>query len=201
MGYYVRVLGTSDPDIHIDDLIKALEVEKLQAAFSLDENESGAKWTVFLLSNMKGDPIMQVERNPVIKGELGYDELEEFREEVSDCQPASAAEWLGAYFDKIKVIYACQLLGIDTSDKYWRIVTTVKEAIWNKTGGILQADQEGFTNEDGFHILWQFTDDVAGKYHCAVLEQGKWKDFSMNLGNSKQRRQFLEGKVPSKSFW
>jgi hypothetical protein len=69
-------------------------------------------------------------------------------------------------------------------------------AIWTKVGGVLQADSEGFTNEDGYNILWQFSDGVKGKWNMAILEDEKWIPFEMDLGNAEQRREFFDGRVP-----
>lgn len=68
-------------------------------------------------------------------------------------------------------------------------------------GGILQSDNEGFTNEhgyeDGYSILWQFDDRVRGPWKMAVLSpDGHWTAFEMNLGNRAHREAFFSGKLP-----
>jgi hypothetical protein len=87
------------------------------------------------------------------------------------------------------------LLGTEVGDG-WNAVHAIQGAIWTKSGGILQADAEGFTNEDGYHILWQFSDGAKGQWNMAVLDQGNWVAFKMNLGDPGQRKAFLEGRVP-----
>ena len=149
MGYYIRVLGTTDPNIHIDELISGLTNEGLTAKFYIDQNQRPDSWTVIGVANSNYDDLMQIERNPVIDGELGKDELEEFREDIKDYKPTSAVKWLDKYFDKVKVIYAFQLLDKSFDDENFSIVGSIKSTIWNKVGGILQADNEGFSNEDG----------------------------------------------------
>jgi hypothetical protein len=124
------------------------------------------------------------------------EEIEEFKEEVEDEKPAAAAEWLIEYFGAIKVIYSFQILSGVDNEENWAIVGELKALVWNKTEGILQADNEGFSNEDGYHILWQFSDDVSGPWHMAVLDNGQWIKFQMDIGNKKQRKEFLNGKVP-----
>ncbi len=64
---------------------------------------------------------------------------------------------------------------------------------------ILQADSEGFSNEGGYHILWQFNDSVEGPWWMGVLRDGKWTHFEMDLGNQKQRESFLLGLIPEGS--
>lgn len=197
MSYYVRILGTTDPDIHIDELIDGLNDAGLSAKFSRAELESAAKWTVLLVANEGGENIIQIERNPIIEGELGYEEMQEFKESIEEYRPTSAARWLLSFFDRVKVIYAFQLLNAAFEDDNFAIVSSLREIIWNKTGGIFQSDGEGFTNEEGYAILWQFSDEAKGEWNMAVHDgDGQWIRFAMDLGDEKQREEFWEGKVP-----
>jgi hypothetical protein len=196
MGYYIRILGTSNPNIHVDDLINGLTREGLTAKLQIDENESVENWTNILVSDSDGKDLAQVERNPVINGELGEEELEEFKETIKECKPASAVKWLNKYFDNIKVIYAFQLLNASFDDKNFPIITSIKSTIYTKTGGIFQADNEGFSNDHGYHILWQFADNVSGEWDMAVKNFFGWTNFQMNLGDLKQREEFWQGKLP-----
>lgn len=200
MGYYIRVLGSVDPDIHIEELIGALTEIGLTAKFELDSNEGPGKWTVVNILNQDDKAIAQLERNPVVDGELGQEELDEFREIIQDCKPTSAVKWLTNYFDKVKVIYAFQMLNEAFEDSNFEIISCIKERIWNRTNGILQADNEGFSNNEGYHILWQFADDVKGEWSCAVInELGYWNRFVMDLGNITQRQEFQNGNIPQKA--
>lgn len=200
MGYYIRVLGSQDPDIHIDELIESLAADGLTAKFEFDSTEESGIWTMLDILNLNGEPIAQLERNLVIDGKLGQEELDEFKEEIQDYKPTSAVKWLTNYFDKVKVIYAFQMLDAAFEDGNFDIVSNIKTKIWNKTNGILQADNEGFSNEDGYHILWQFSDTVTGDWSCAVRNWlGKWDRFVMDLGDTTQRLEFQDGKVPKKA--
>lgn len=200
MGYYIRVLGSQDPDIHIDELIKSLAAEGLTAKFEYDPTEEPNKWTMLDILNANGEPLAQLERNPVFEGELGQEELEEFKEEIKDFKPASAVKWLTNYFDKVKVIYAFQILNAAFESDNFEVISNIKTKIWNVTKGILQADNEGFSNEEGYHILWQFSDAVTGDWSCAVRNWlGKWDKFLMDLGDTTQRQEFQDGKVPKKA--
>lgn len=197
MPYYIRVLGSQNPDIHIDELIDSLKEDRLTAKFELDPSEQPGKWTMFDIFNNDGEALAQIERNPVIDNELGQDELNEFREIIQDYKPTSAVQWLTNYFDTVKVIYAFQLLNAAFDDNNFEIIGSIKTKIWNKTKGILQADNEGFSNEDGYHILWQFSDSVTGDWGCAVINSlGKWDKFIMDLGDTRQRMEFKNGDVP-----
>ncbi len=200
MGYYIRVLGSMDPDIHIEELIGALTKIGLAAKFELDQTEKSDKWTVLNILNQDNKSLAQLERNSVVDGELGQEELDEFREIIQDYKPSSAVEWLTNYFDKVKVVYAFQMLNEAFEDSNFEIIGCIKEKIWNRTNGILQADNEGFSNNEGYHILWQFADDVKGEWSCAVInELGYWNRFVMDLGDTTQRQEFQSGKIPKKA--
>ncbi|BAV09944.1 hypothetical protein SAMN05421788_1011376 [Filimonas lacunae] len=198
MSYYIRVLGTKDPDIHLDELLDALEADGLRAKFAVADDEKPEKWTAIEILSDKEEVLTELERNPVKKGDFGLEELEEFKETILDFKPASAAKWLNTFFDKVKVIYAFQLLDAAFEENHYPVVTAIQAAIWQKIGGILQADGEGFSNEEGYHILWQFEDDVEGGWNCAVINsKGEWENFAMELGDTTQRQEFLEGRVPA----
>jgi hypothetical protein len=142
--------------------------------------------------------LCRIERNRIIDGEIGKEELNEFKEEIKHCKPNSAVKWLDKYFDKIEVIYNFQLLDASLEDENFTIVSSIKSTIWAKTGGILQADNEGFSNESGYHILWQFSDNATGEWNMAVRNLfGKWTNFKMELGDKKQREEFMKGNVPN----
>jgi hypothetical protein len=208
MGYYIRVLGIQDPDIHLEELSAALSkagiacgkpsaAGGLVAELELDPEEAAEKWTIIGVANGNGEMLAQIERNPVSAGEFGQEELDEFRELIQGEEPLSAVQWLGGYFDQVKVIYAFQILNAALKDDNYDIITSLKSAIWDKTGGLLQADGEGFSNDQGYHILWQFPDTASGDRYCAVLDdKGEWQRFRMDLGDHFQRMAFRAGEVP-----
>lgn len=200
MGYHIRILGTQDADIHLDELLENLKADGLTAKLAFAEGDTPDRWTLLEVANDKDDALAQIERNPIVEGELGQQELDEFREEVEDCEPASAAQWLTNFFDQVKVIYAFQMLNAAFEDDNFNVVNSIRAKIWNRTGGIFQADAEGFSNEEGYHVLWQFSDNVSGEWSCAVLNSsGGWDTFIMDLGDKTQRKEFQDGKVPEKA--
>lgn len=193
MGYYIRVLGKDPTIIPLDELRTAAT----PAVIELIQGEAEA-WQQLLLRHDTGEEIAVIERNPVEEGELGAEELKEFIEEVSSYKPPSAVAWLKDYFPTVKVIYAFQLLnGTDVNDG-WAPMHRVYNAIWNAAGGILQADGEGFSNEDGYTILWQFSEKASGAWNVGVLiDGGHWAHFEIELGNARHREAFLRGEVPA----
>jgi hypothetical protein len=178
-------------------------VAKLRAALAHDKLagtlivEAGTEkdWTQILLSHDDGPEIVVIERNAT-PNDLVSAEIEEFLEEIADCKPVTAAKWLAEYLPKVKTIYAFQLLQGRDAKNGWEILRNVRDSILTQGGGIIQADGEGFSDEDGYHILWQFSDSVKGKWRMGVLKDGEWVHFQMDLGNKKHPSAFFRGEVP-----
>jgi hypothetical protein len=196
MGYRVRVLSTSDQHIPLIKLEDALKRDNLEAKFEVDPGQE-ASWEQITLCHIDGTAISSIERNPVIPGSLGEAEIEEFGEEIEGERPENAVAWLKDYFERVRTIYALQVLNGTYVGNGWDILGCAKGAIWNFAPSILQADAEGFSNEDGYHILWQFSDQVKGGWAMGVLSDAKWLHFQMDLGNRKHRDAFCKGQVPS----
>jgi hypothetical protein len=195
MGHYVRVLSTSAGCVSLSALKSALEKNKLQATLST-EDAAVEEWSQLILSHADGQEIACIERNRVEEGSLGSDELAEFAEEVADCKPANAAKWLLDYFPRVRCIYALQVLSGTDHKNGWEIFGAIKNRIWSFAPAIIQADREGFTNEDGYHVLWQFSDSVDGTWWMGVLSGGRWKHFQMDLGDRRHRESFFQGQIP-----
>lgn len=60
----------------------------------------------------------------------------------------------------------------------------------------LQGDGEGFSNEDRYQIIGQFSDHATGTWWMGLLLSWKRVHFEMDLGNARQRAQFLAGTIP-----
>ena len=195
MGYYIRLLSPSDalpPYRQLRDSLSPFD----SVALAVEDGDE-ADWKQLLVAHADETPIASIERNVVRGGELGAEEIAEFLEEIEDCKPASAVAWLRDHLAKTKCIYAFRILSGTEKDDGWSAVYAVRGAIQEAAGGIMQADGEGFSNEEGFHILWQFSDTVKGPWWMAVLRDGEWVTFQMQLGNRKHREAFFRGEVPA----
>ena len=148
MGYYIRVLGTSLVNIPVEQLRDLARPALVEA-----DESTGGVWGAIVLKHEAGLGIAVIEKNIVVDGELGAEELQEFLEDVPLHSPRSAATWLETFLPTVKVIYAFQLLsGTDVGDG-WTPLHKVYDAVWKLAGGILQADGEGFSNDQGYTIL------------------------------------------------
>jgi hypothetical protein len=195
VGYYIRILSPTDQCVPFAELQASLASDAPAATLGV-ESGSETDWDQVVLSHPDGTEIAIVERNPVNEGSLGSEELQEFREEIADCAPATAVAWLSDYFSQVRTIYAFQILSGTESDGGWDILGALKEAILERAGGIVQADGEGYSNEDGYHILWQLSDSVSRSWWMGVLRDGSWVHFEMDLGDPDHRQSFLKGQVP-----
>jgi hypothetical protein len=195
MGYYTRVLSPSNRVPSVASLRAALANDKLAGSLTVDAGTED-DWTQILLSHDDGPDIAVIERNAASSSDLVSAEIEEFLEEIADCKPATAATWLAEYLRKIKTIYAFQLLPGKDVKNGWDILGTVQDSVHSQVGGILQADQEGFYDEEGYHILWQFSDSAKGTWWMGVLKDRDWVHFEMDLGNRSHREAFFQGEVP-----
>lgn len=198
MGYYIRVLALNDEPISIHEIKDLLSGTDLLMNIEV-ENGDTVQWNQIILKHDEELSVAIIERNPTNK-ELGKKEIQEFIEEIEDYKPHSAVKWLKSFLPKVKVIYAFQILDGAEKRKGWEVLREVQGLIWNKLGGIFQADGEGFSNEDGYHILWQFSETVSGPWNMAVKGTfGGWTAFTMDLGDEEQRKAFCNGKVPKGS--
>lgn len=195
MGYYIRVLS---PDTKVASLSRISDFfleQHLDVKMSFRGNEDN--WDNLLIAHPNKLEICEVERNPVEDGKLGQEEIREFLDEIQGCRPISAIPWLSDRLIKVKTIYAIQIFSKGSEyDKGWEIIGAIHESILKDVSGITQADNEGFSNEEGNHILWQFSDNVTGSWSMAVLKEDKWVNFEMDLGNQIQREHFFRGEIP-----
>jgi hypothetical protein len=196
MGYYTRVLSKRADAPGFDELSRAVAEAAKGATLSEEESEGGV-WTSLLLSAPDGDPIAVLDRNPVDGDSLGAEEIAEFFEELAGCKPASGAAWVSEYLKSVKTVYAFQHLSGADEDAGFEALQSLRAHIFEKGDAILQADGEGFTNEDGYQIVWQFGETVDGPWWMAVLENGEWKTFQMDLGDAEHRKAFQEGRIPA----
>ena len=206
MPYYTRVLSKHSEYPSLQELNERLRAEHPDFRLVLEEGSDGERnldesgeysWESLLLAGTDGVEVALLERNPVHDGSLGQDEIAEFLEDLAEAKPETNVAWLTEYLDEVKTIYAFQhLQGAETVDGS-NALHALRTAIWERGEAILQADFEGFTNEDGYHIVWQFSDTVSGLWNMAVLQDGTWMHFTMDLGDPDHRAAFLSGETPA----
>ena len=195
MGYFTRVLSRDEEFPPLDELAQFIQAEQPQFKLTL-ESGTAEEWESLLLSGIDEVEVAVIERNPVFDGSVGQDEIADFVEEIQDCKPNSGVQWLQDYLASVRTVYAFQhLQGSETVDGS-NALHALRSKLWERGDAILQADNEGFTNEEGYHIVWQFSDSVSGAWNMGVIQDGVWRHFSMDLGDPDHRAAFLRGSVP-----
>lgn len=199
MSYYVRVLTPEPKPLAADALRAGLaELGRADVTLVVDEGEDDTDWTAIVAYADDGSPIGLLTRDAVTDAEgLAKEEIEDFVEELKDALPKSGAAWVRTYLKRVQTIYAVQLMAAAFEEKGEGVPGLILEAIRGEAGGIIQADGEGFSNEDGSQVVWQFDDEVDGPWTAAVIGPNKdWITFEMDLGNPAHRTAFQEGRLP-----
>ena len=195
MGYYTRVLSKYEDFPSFEELTQVVQGDHPSFKLSIEEGTEDA-WESLLLSGDGEVEVAVLERFPVSDGSIGQDEIAEFIEDTQDCKPESGVEWLHAFLDEVKTVYSFQHLVGSETEEGLAALHALRTFLWQRGESIIQADMEGFTNEEGYHIVWQFSDSVSGAWNMAVLQDGTWHQFQMDLGDPDQREAFFRGEVP-----
>ena len=195
MGYYTRVLSKDEEFPPFDELADFIRAEQPEYKLTVEEGTE-EEWESFLLVGNDEVEVAVVERYPVYDGSSGQDEIADLIEDLRDVKPESGALWLEGFLDEVKTIYTFQhLAGAETVDGS-NALHALRSRLFERGDAILQADGEGFTNEEGYHIVWQFSDSVSGPWKMGVYKDDMWYHFSMDLGDPDHRAAFLNGDVP-----
>ena len=195
MGYYTRVLSKYEDFPSFEELTQVVQGDHPSFKLSIEEGTEDA-WESLLLSGDGEVEVAVLERFPVSDGSIGQDEIAEFIEDTQDCKPESGVEWLHAFLDEVRTVYSFQHLVGSETEEGLAALHALRTFLWQRGESIIQADMEGFTNEEGYHIVWQFSDSVSGAWNMAVLQDGTWHQFQMDLGDPDQREAFFRGEVP-----
>jgi hypothetical protein len=196
VDYYTRVLSKLEEFPSFEELAALIAAEHPEYGLTI-ESGSEEEWETLLLASMDGVEVALLERHPVTEGSVGEDEIADLLEDLRDCKPESGVTWLEEYLAEVKMVYTFQpLQGADLVDG-GNALHGLRSALWERGEAIIQADNEGFTNEEGFHIVWQFSDSVSGPWDMGVLQDGTWHHFKMDLGDPDHREAFQQGEVPA----
>jgi hypothetical protein len=195
VSYYTRVLSKQSEFPSAQELADVVRDGHPDYRLTIESGDE-EEWESLLLSSVDEVEVAVLDRNPVYDGSTGQDEIADFIEQLEDCKPESGARWLTDYLADVKTVYAFQhLQGADTEEG-GNVLHALRSALWERGEAIIQADNEGFTNEEGFHIVWQFSDSVSGPWNMGIYRDDVWHHFKMDLGDPDHRAAFLQGEVP-----
>ncbi|MGD0893103.1 MAG: hypothetical protein ABR923_16395 [Terracidiphilus sp.] len=195
MPYYTRVLSKDEEFPTFEELAQLVRSGHPDYRLTIESGDE-EEWESLLLSSIDEVEVAVLERNPVFDGSVGQDEIADFIEDLRDCKPETGVQWLTEFLSQVKTIYAFHHLQGAEMEEGGNVLHALRAALWERGDAIIQADGEGFTNEEGFHIVWQFSDHVSGPWNMGVLQDGAWHHFKMDLGDPDHRAAFLAGEVP-----
>jgi len=196
MAYSTRVLSKDDEFPPLEELAELIRTQHPDYKLILEEGAED-EWEALLLSSTDEVEVALLERKPVFDGSAGQDDLADLLEDLYGCKPNSAVQWLEDYLESVNTVYTFQhLQGSELVDG-GNALHALRAALWERGDAIMQADGEGFTNEEGYHIVWQFSDSVSGPWNMGVLQDGIWHHFKMDLGDPVHRAAFKRGEVPA----
>lgn len=195
MPYYTRVLSKDADSPSFEELADLIRDSHPGYRLTIESGDE-EDWESLLLSGDDEVEVAVLERNPVFNGSTGQDEIADFLEDTQDCRPESGVVWLKDYLAEVKTIYAFQHLQGSETEEGGNVLHALRSALWERGDAIIQADAEGFTNEDGYHIVWQFSDSVSGPWNMGIYKDDLWYHFKMDLGDPDHREAFLAGEVP-----
>jgi hypothetical protein len=194
MGYSVRLLTPSEVQVPFSTILVQVNSLKLVSG-------SEHAWDKIEISGPEGDVISLLERYTLAGGGPAEDEMNSVKEALQEGFPLNAREWVRKYLTGTRVIYAFRLQAEQITPRGWPVLGRVQNTLKDRLSGIIQADQEGFYNEEGDYILWQMYDGATGTIPAAALnEQGEWTSYQLRLNEPQAVEDFKNGVVPPKSF-
>jgi hypothetical protein len=180
-----------------DEVPPASELEELFADGWLDcslhvSRRDGESWERLDLVGPENKWFaVEVHRHAVQYGEA---DIEDMLGNPKKARPACNVCWLRSYLPQVRTGYYLRLHG---GHEYWsKPVYELRDYLEEVHPLILWAEFEGWSNEEGEHITWEFTPRVSGPWWMGLLIDGRWHRFRMELGNKVHRDCFTSGIVP-----
>jgi hypothetical protein len=194
MGYCVRFLTASEKVLPFQDVREQVATAKLVSG-------QDSAWDKIEISLPDGTLISVLERYPLSSEGQAQNEMALVKESLPGSYPLNAREWLKNYLFSTRVIYNFRLQAENITSRDWPLLGRIQNLLKDTLGGIIQADNEGFYNEEGNYILWQMYEGATGTIPAATLdEKGEWIPYQLRLGDARAIDRFKQGLLPEKGF-
>lgn len=202
MPYHIWYLATSEERVPFHEFAELVEAVGDQFSLTLTEG-SDAEWVEFALAHKKEDwPIGDLKWVPVcsdIPDDPGAQEIAWFLEEIEDCQPGCNVPWLRWFLPRVRTVYIWSLYSGTNKDDGWVPVQALTEAFTDGEETAVYAEFEGWSNTDGDHITWEFTNRDREPGHLwwfGLLLNSRWHRFQMDLADRERAEYFRRGEIP-----
>lgn len=184
-------------DISCDTIVQWFQDALIDAEIETDDEEN---WSQLALYTEDGEAVLEVDRlnrgEPTFSDHLG-DIVRRLLDEKEPVKPHSSVKWLCNYLSKVETVYVLRPQAALYNEQGWEIFnefwTNLKDS-----RGIVHCDGEGFTNEEGAQITWEFPGGASGDWKMALYDgdRNTWVEFTIDLANQEQRLLFLDGTLP-----
>ena len=160
---------------------------------------SAVNWRRIGVTHADGSWAFDIDRSPVAGTKsAGAREIELFRHGLEGVEPAANVQWVVQYLSGVRTIYTFRCAnGLSETPAFGLVNDLIESFQQDGPGGVLYAELEGWSNEDGQHITWEFSERVTGVWWMALRGDGGWNVFQMELGNRNSQRAFRAGEVPA----
>jgi hypothetical protein len=185
-----------------DRSLTAQEFKERVASFSDDltaEQVAGTPqdWREITVKDSRDWWWFNVERYPAVRGGERWDgDLEFFRSWLAIGKPEVNARWMEEYLNCVRTVYqfTCSISCPETNiDCVNHLVRALRN---DGLRGMLYAELEGWMNEFGAHITWEFRGNVSGDCLMAIRQPAGWVYFPIELSSPEQSEAFKSGLVP-----
>jgi hypothetical protein len=194
VAYYVRVLTHSAESVPLSALQAEVDSVKLEEGTEPD-------WAKLEVRNYEGNRIAYLVKLPVSRPE-GAAELVGLQGQVARSDPENARRWLQQYLSRVMTIYSFQLFTDHIDPVDWSLLGRLQNLLKDTLTGLVQADNEGFYNENGDYILWQMYSEAGGSVPAATLDAaGEWVPFQLNLSDPGAVARFKNGELPRRGLF
>jgi hypothetical protein len=197
----MQFFGLNDTPISVDKIAGWLQTSFIDGEIESEEEEYPGSWTTLTLYLDSGEPVVEIEKFSQ-QDETLVDAIQEtvrlLLDDKNPVKPTSAVKWLCQFMSRVKVLYEFRPMQAINTNEGWKIFNEVWTNLRETLQGIVHLDDEGFTNEDGVQITWEYPGEETGDLKVAVLnEKGEeWIEYTMDLANQAHKELFMAGKAP-----
>lgn len=197
--FYYRIFGTNPVKITFDELQECLDDREIplmaiEMVSEEDADDPNATFEEILLCDLKGNEVATLVWDDIKTSDILGQELDEFREMISDYKPEVNRSWLLDFFDSVTCCYAFALSESAFETENWEALAELTDVLRLLVEGIEQSDSGPVTNETG-DIVLDIVDSEGEKdaeyFPCrvALREDGEWNTFEVQT--AEEYEQFL----------
>ena len=200
----MRFFGLKDKAISVDEIAEWLQKALIDGEIESEEEDFPGDWKIITLFLESGEPVVEIEKfseqEDTLKDAIQFT-VRNLLDDHNPVKPESAVRWLCQFMTRVKVLYEFRPMQGIKQDKGWLLFNEVWTNLRESLQGIVHLDEEGFTNQQGAQITWEYPGDETGDLKVAVLDESgeQWIEYTMDLANQEHKQLFMAGKAPDKS--